>query len=230
MQKSQKLRADFKYVQGGFFNWSAQKMTKCQITCKSLQKSSKCQNFQRVWHLVIFWADQLKKPPCKLLTHCTLTVNLGAFVLIKNRTCTRYWLIIMIPLQERKIYLLLGFQEFLNLFPNSFQSISWNLILLCQVNWDDQLHTLPQGAGLPPPPHHQPQYPLQDHQPLCPPTDCQPQKNQWEPFCSDQGNACEERQSSMSQSLSPESPEISFLQPSFLSPTYQRPKNVAHGL
>ena len=24
-------------LQGGFFNWSAQKMTKCQITCKSLQ-------------------------------------------------------------------------------------------------------------------------------------------------------------------------------------------------
>jgi len=100
---------------------------------------------------------------------------------------------------------------------------------LPKVNWDDQLHTLPQGAGLPPPPHHQPQYPLQDHQPLCPPTDCQPQKNQWEPFCSDQGNDGEEMQSSMSQSLSPESPEISFLQPSFLSPTYQRPKNVAHG-
>ena len=39
-------------------------MTKCQITCKSLQKSSKCQNFLRVWHLVIFRADQLKKPPC----------------------------------------------------------------------------------------------------------------------------------------------------------------------
>ena len=35
-------------LQGGFFNWSAQKMTKCQITCKSLQKSSKCQNFLRV--------------------------------------------------------------------------------------------------------------------------------------------------------------------------------------
>ena len=47
-----------------FFNWSAQKMTKCQITCKSLQKSSKCQNFLRVWDLVIFRADQLKKPPC----------------------------------------------------------------------------------------------------------------------------------------------------------------------
>ena len=29
-------------------------MTKCQITCKFLQKSSKCQNFLRVWHLVIF--------------------------------------------------------------------------------------------------------------------------------------------------------------------------------
>ena len=39
-------------------------MTQCQITCKSLQKSSKCQNFLRVWHLVIFRADQLKKPPC----------------------------------------------------------------------------------------------------------------------------------------------------------------------
>ena len=52
------------HLQGGFFNWSAQKMTKCQITCKSLQKSSKCQNFLRVWDLVIFRADQLKKPPC----------------------------------------------------------------------------------------------------------------------------------------------------------------------
>ena len=40
------------------------KLTKCQITCKSLQKSYKCQNFLRVWHLVIFRADQLKKPPC----------------------------------------------------------------------------------------------------------------------------------------------------------------------
>ena len=39
-------------------------MTKCQITCKSLQKSSKCQNLLRVWHLVIFRADQLKRPPC----------------------------------------------------------------------------------------------------------------------------------------------------------------------
>ena len=41
-------------------------MTKCQITCKSLQKSSKCQIFQWVWHLVIFRADQLKKPPCTM--------------------------------------------------------------------------------------------------------------------------------------------------------------------
>ena len=45
-------------IQGGFFNWSALKMTKCQFTCKSLQKSSKCQNFLRVWHLVIFRAEQ----------------------------------------------------------------------------------------------------------------------------------------------------------------------------
>ena len=46
-----------------FFTVPPKKMTKCQITCKSLQKSSKCQNFRRVWHLVIFWADQSIKPP-----------------------------------------------------------------------------------------------------------------------------------------------------------------------
>ena len=61
------------YIQGGFFNWSALKMTKCQITCKSLQKSSKCQNFLRVWHLVIFRADQLKKPPC--IYQCIYVTN-----------------------------------------------------------------------------------------------------------------------------------------------------------
>ena len=42
-------------------------MTKCQITCKSPQKSSKCQDFLRVWHLVIFRAEQSKKPPCTSL-------------------------------------------------------------------------------------------------------------------------------------------------------------------
>ena len=42
-------------------------MTKCQITCKSLQKSSKCQIFQWVWHLVIFRADQLKNHPVERL-------------------------------------------------------------------------------------------------------------------------------------------------------------------
>ena len=42
-------------------------MTKCQITCKSLQKSSKCQNFLRVWHLVIFRADQSKNHPIYIL-------------------------------------------------------------------------------------------------------------------------------------------------------------------
>ena len=49
-------------------------MTKCQITCKSLQKSSKCQNFLRVWHLVIFRADQLKKT--------TLYIRLGLGFLV----------------------------------------------------------------------------------------------------------------------------------------------------
>ena len=33
-----------------FFTGPAKKMAKCQITCKCLQKSSKCQNFLRVWH------------------------------------------------------------------------------------------------------------------------------------------------------------------------------------
>ena len=33
---------------------------------KSHQKSSKCQNFLWVWHLVIFRADQSKKPPCRI--------------------------------------------------------------------------------------------------------------------------------------------------------------------
>ena len=44
-------------------------MTKCQITCNSLQKSSKCQIFLRVWHLVIFRADQSKKPPCIMYSY-----------------------------------------------------------------------------------------------------------------------------------------------------------------
>ena len=50
---------------GCFLTGPPQKMTKYQITCKSPQKSSKCQNFLRVWHLVIFRADQSKKPPCR---------------------------------------------------------------------------------------------------------------------------------------------------------------------
>ena len=56
-----KIRFIYRVV---FLTGPPKKMTKCQITCKSLQKSSKCQNFLRVWHIVIFRADQLKKPPC----------------------------------------------------------------------------------------------------------------------------------------------------------------------
>ena len=42
-------------VKGVFFDWSAQKnVKKCQITCKSLQKSSKYQNLLRVWHFSHF--------------------------------------------------------------------------------------------------------------------------------------------------------------------------------
>ena len=72
------------YLQGGFFNWSALKMTKCQITCKSLQKSSKCQIFLRVWHLVIFRADQLKKPPCIFLTNLIRNYFFVSFQLYVN--------------------------------------------------------------------------------------------------------------------------------------------------
>ena len=68
-------------IQGGFFNWSALKMTKCQITCKSLQKSSKCQNFLRVWHLVIFRADQLKKPPCIIPKNTIMYIVLFSYYL-----------------------------------------------------------------------------------------------------------------------------------------------------
>ena len=37
-----------------------------RLHCKSHKKSSKCQIFQWVWHLVIFRADQLKRPPCTM--------------------------------------------------------------------------------------------------------------------------------------------------------------------
>ena len=74
-------------VQGGFFNWSALKMTKCQITCKSLQKSSKCQNFLRVWHLVIFRADQLKKPPCIYICIVRIYIVHAFHVKLKRDFC-----------------------------------------------------------------------------------------------------------------------------------------------
>ena len=50
----------------GLFFWLVRpkKWLKCQITCKSLQKSPKGQNFLRVLHLVIFSADQSKKTSC----------------------------------------------------------------------------------------------------------------------------------------------------------------------
>ena len=66
-------------------------MTKCQITCKFLQKSSKCQNFLRVWHLVIFRADQLKKPPCmSFVSESLLKQNIFVcfFTTFKNQSTT----------------------------------------------------------------------------------------------------------------------------------------------
>ena len=54
-------------------------MTKCQITCKSLQKSSKCQNFLRVWHLVIFRAEQSKKPPCTYVSSFSYKIDTCLF-------------------------------------------------------------------------------------------------------------------------------------------------------
>ena len=51
-------------IQGGFFNWSALKMTKCQTLRKFWHLELFWRDLHVIWHLVIFWADQLKKPPC----------------------------------------------------------------------------------------------------------------------------------------------------------------------
>ena len=52
------------YIQGGFFNWSALKMTKSQTLRKFWHLELFWRDLHVIWHLVIFWADQLKKPPC----------------------------------------------------------------------------------------------------------------------------------------------------------------------
>ena len=52
------------YVQGGFFNWSALKMTKFQTLRKFWHLELFWRDLHVIWHLVIFRADQLKKPPC----------------------------------------------------------------------------------------------------------------------------------------------------------------------
>ena len=51
-------------IQGGFFNWSALKMTKCQTHWKIWHLELFWRDLHVIWHLVIFRADQLKKPPC----------------------------------------------------------------------------------------------------------------------------------------------------------------------
>ena len=52
----------------GKLKWSKQRSTlitnHVRLHSKSHQKSSKCQNLPRVWHLIIFRADQSKKPHC----------------------------------------------------------------------------------------------------------------------------------------------------------------------
>ena len=52
------------YIQGGFFNWSALKMTKCQTLRKFWHLELFWRDLHVIWPLVIFRADQLKKPPC----------------------------------------------------------------------------------------------------------------------------------------------------------------------
>ena len=52
------------HIQGGFFNWSALKMTKSQTLRKFWHLELFWRDLHVIWHLVIFWADQLKKPPC----------------------------------------------------------------------------------------------------------------------------------------------------------------------
>ena len=47
-------------IQGCFLTGPPQKMIKCQITCKSLQKSSKCQNFLRADQSTTLYIIQTK--------------------------------------------------------------------------------------------------------------------------------------------------------------------------
>ena len=56
-------------LQGGFFNWSALKMTKCQTLWKIWHLELFWRDLHVIWHLVIFRADQLKKPPCIWIIH-----------------------------------------------------------------------------------------------------------------------------------------------------------------
>ena len=49
-QAFHKISVRLQHLQDVFFGLVSPKKCQCQITCKSLQKSSKCQNFLRVWH------------------------------------------------------------------------------------------------------------------------------------------------------------------------------------
>ena len=91
--KSGKISLYNTYIQGGFFLLvRPEKWLSVRLHRKSHQKSSKCQNFLRIWHWVIFRADQSKKPPC---TYFTLFVkisqsNLWGYFFDGCRYCTDF--------------------------------------------------------------------------------------------------------------------------------------------
>ena len=64
------------YIQGGYFDWSgsALEMTKCQTLRKFWYLELFWRDLHVIWHLDIFRADQLKKPPCSY--DCTLQMNI----------------------------------------------------------------------------------------------------------------------------------------------------------
>ena len=71
-----------------FLTGAPLKVLSFRLHGKSHQKSSKCQNFLRVWHLVIFRADQCKKPPCIFLIRGVFVILISDIVLDKS-ACQR---------------------------------------------------------------------------------------------------------------------------------------------
>ena len=74
------LQEFYKLIQGGFFDCSALKMTKCQTHWKIWHLELFWRDLHVIWHLVIFRADQLKKPPCTISMQKLMEPRLIRFI------------------------------------------------------------------------------------------------------------------------------------------------------